>query len=1076
LTHHTKIVVDLNSLSAYESLTSLGRFSLRLATALAEAASNSNFELYILVKASEQSSNIWLRDHFATLLPKQQILCWSIPKGLAPVCDAVDLTLRGVSEHIREAVIAQINPDLVVVTDLWCGWQDQSSASIGLMGDSVPTAACLPSHEIHKFGEAEDQSQFCRDWYQTKLMQFKRAHVWLDVVGISDSTYAQRMSLPAEKIYALKAGEASANIRTATKVDLDAVDFNRVNVDSRAYAFAEAVQTLSSLASQSQQLKNTKYRSPQRRPRLAYVSPLPPEHTGIASYSAELLPELAKYYDIDVIVDQDEVEGAWINANTGIYSLAWFAKHGHHYDRVLYQIGNSPFHAHMWDLLERFPGVIVLHDIFLGDATYYRSEHGSDPLFGLPMRLYADHGYDALANFAHIEDIHSAIQSYPYSLCLMQAALGVVVHSKHAKDLAAQHYNVQLAERFAVVPHLRVLPPIANKQAARKRLGIEQDTFVVCSFGHIVSNKMYSELVDAWLASPLAADEHCMLILVGSSSGVYGAKLVSQISESNFNERIKITGWTDEATFNAYLNATDLAVQLRKESRGESSGSVLDCLALGLPTICNAHGSMAELPAAGFWQIDDAFKQIELIDALTTLWREPAKRRQLGMAARQVVQSFFAPWHCAELYRDSVEGFYAQPTQIRSSLVKALGGKLSKLQHLTPITEALERSVPNIRADRQLLVDVTALAHADLQTGIQRVVRSILKCLLESPPKGFRVEPVYTAFGAKGYFYARQFTKKFLKIELDILADDPVLMLSEDIFLGLDLCLSDVFEQRHWFEQAQQRGALIYCVAYDLLPATHPHWFPASEQPIFEKWLRTIKEFDGVISISQATSDALEAWLQKNSRLRRHPLKLGVAHLGADIAESVPTKGLPFDSQYVLAKIRKEMTFLMVGTIEPRKGHTQALDAFEHLWRQGLRTNLVIVGKPGWGIETLVSRLNHHQEKDKRLLWLQSVSDEYLSLLYQSSSCLLASSEGEGFGLPLIEAAKYNLPVMARDIAVFKEVGQKNVTYFSATNSRELKVALEDWVDRFTKQSLPKSDQLRVSTWDECSRNIKMFL
>jgi len=1050
LTHRNKLVVDLSNLSAKDSIALSERFALALAIALAQASSANSYQLYILLKVCEQSSNLWIRDHFSELIPKQQILYWSVPKGLESVCDASDLTLRSVSEHIREAVLSQVNPDLVVVTDLWCGWQDQSAASIGLLGDRVPTAVCLPSPEVLQNGQQGGQSQTCQVWYQKKVLQSKRAHFWLSIEGLSDLSCEQRFSLPPAKVYSLNPATT---------------DF-----------YAEAVATLSKLAEQGRQAKSVAQLPIQRRPRLAYVSPLPPEHTGIASYSLELLPELAKYYDIDVIVDQDAIDSTWVNANAGVYSVAWFTKHGHRYDRILYQIGNSPFHAHMWDLLERFPGIIVLHDIFLGDATYYRSEHGTGPLLGLPMRLYADHGYGALATYAHSKDIQAAIQNYPYSLCLIQAAMGVIVHSEHAKTLAGQRYSAQLSERFAVIPHLRVLLPLADKQVARAALGLEQDIFLVCSFGHIVANKMYAELIDAWLASPLAANKYCLLVLVGASNGEYGAKLVRQISESGLSDRIKITGWVDDANFKAYLSAADLAVQLRQESRGESSGSVLDCMALGLPTICNAHGSMAELPPEGVWRLKDNFKNAELTEALTVLWREPTKRQKLGHAARQAVQQAFAPWYCAELYRDSIEAFYALPTQSRSQLIRSLADRLPKLPDLTAVSEALEQSLPNIRADRQLLVDITALAHTDLHTGIQRVARSVLKCLLESPPQGYRVEPVYTAFGAKGYFYARQFTKKFLQIEIDILADDPVLMLQEDIFLGLDLCLSDVYEQRYWFEQAQQRGAVLYVVVYDLLPITHAHWFPASEQPIFEKWLKTITEFDGALSISKATADELKEWMKKFPRQRELPFSFGVAHIGADIAQSKPTKGLPFAFEEKLIQLKNEITFLMVGTIEPRKGHAQALDAFEYLWASGLCCQLVIVGKPGWNVTKLIERINKHLQRDHRLFWFEGISDEFLEKIYTSCSCLLAASEAEGFGLPVIEAAQHGLPVLARDIPIFREIAKNHVNYFSANNGLELSKEIDLWLKKYAEDRHTKSSNLVYSSWSECTECFKEFL
>jgi glycosyltransferase involved in cell wall biosynthesis len=118
----------------------------------------------------------------------------------------------------------------------------------------------------------------------------------------------------------------------------------------------------------------------------------------------------------------------------------------------------------------------------------------------------------------------------------------------------------------------------------------------------------------------------------------------------------------------------------------------------------------------------------------------------------------------------------------------------------------------------------------------------------------------------------------------------------------------------------------------------------------------------------------------------------------------------------------------MVGTIEPRKGHAQTLAAFERLWSEEVDVNLTIVGKEGWngsqGTETVISdfiaRLRAHSEYGRRLLWLRDISDEYLARVYAASTALIVASEGEGFGLPIIEAANYKLPVIARDIPVLR--------------------------------------------------------
>ena len=84
------------------------------------------------------------------------------------------------------------------------------------------------------------------------------------------------------------------------------------------------------------------------------------------------------------------------------------------------------------------------------------------------------------------------------------------------------------------------------------------------------------------------------------------------------------------------------------------------------------------------------------------------------------------------------------------------------------------------------------------------------------------------------------------------------------------------------------------------------------------------------------------------------------------------------------------------------QGHAQALAAFEALWAQGVDINLVIIGKRGWLVDELVMRLENHPEKGSRLFWLEGISDEYLEKVYSTATCLIAASEGEGFGLPLI--------------------------------------------------------------------------
>ena len=174
----------------------------------------------------------------------------------------------------------------------------------------------------------------------------------------------------------------------------------------------------------------------------------------------------------------------------------------------------------------------------------------------------------------------------------------------------------------------------------------------------------------------------------------------------------------------------------------------------------------------------------------------------------------------------------------------------------------------------------------------------------------------------------------------------------------------------------------------------------------------------------------------------------------------------------IISKLKSNLSFLMVGTIEPRKGHMQTLAAFKRLWSEGLDINLVIVGKQGWMVEKLINILRNNSQLNNHLFWLEGISDEYLEKVYDASTCLIAASEGEGFGLPLIEAAQYKLPIIARDIRVFREVAGNYAFYFEGANSEDLAKAIKDWLNLYKEGKHPKSDNMPWLTWKQSAEQL----
>jgi len=373
---------------------------------------------------------------------------------------------------------------------------------------------------------------------------------------------------------------------------------------------------------------------------------------------------------------------------------------------------------------------------------------------------------------------------------------------------------------------------------------------------------------------------------------------------------------------------------------------------------------------------------------------------------------------------------------------------------------------------RQLLVDVSELAQRDVRTGIQRVVRSILKEWLHNPPDGYRVEPVYAAAVSQPYRYARRFTAQFLGMAPDALADEPIDYAPGDIFFGLDFQPQVQAAKRDFYQALRRYGISVQFLVHDLLSVQMPQYFLPGNAEGFSRWLMVVTECDGAVCVSRSTADALESWLEENPPKRMRPFSINWSHNGANIGNSAPSKGLPPDAEQVLERLEQYPSFLMVGTLEPRKGHAQVLDAFERLWQSRLDANLVIVGKQGWMVEQLVERLRAHPERDKRLFWLEGISDEYLEKIYAASTCLIAASYGEGFGLPLIEAAQHKLPIIARDIPVFREVAREYAYYFHAASPDELAKSVKTWLDQYRQGTHPKSEAMPWLTWEESARKL----
>jgi glycosyltransferase involved in cell wall biosynthesis len=359
-----------------------------------------------------------------------------------------------------------------------------------------------------------------------------------------------------------------------------------------------------------------------------------------------------------------------------------------------------------------------------------------------------------------------------------------------------------------------------------------------------------------------------------------------------------------------------------------------------------------------------------------------------------------------------------------------------------------------------VLVDVSAIIRHDAQTGIQRVVRAVWSELRRRSGSDFEVRPVF-ATAAHGYCYAPD---DFLARRQADSAVQPVRVRDGDKFLGLDLSAHLLPKYRQQLRAWREHGATTHLVVYDLLPLQRPEWFTPAASANFGRWFDVLADqADQALCISdQVARDLSERF--KAVGTTRTPAICRV-QLGADIAASVPSAGVCDHLKHVLEHVRFRPAILMVGTVEPRKGYEAALSAFDYLWRTRLDApDLVLVGRPGWKTGSTQARIRNHPQFGRRIHWFEQMSDEGLCLLYDGCRGVLMASQGEGWGLPLVEAAAHRKHVLARDLPVFREQRLSNVLYFGDDTAAPFADRLMDLV-RVGEHPAPITS---LPNWSDC--------
>lgn len=368
-----------------------------------------------------------------------------------------------------------------------------------------------------------------------------------------------------------------------------------------------------------------------------------------------------------------------------------------------------------------------------------------------------------------------------------------------------------------------------------------------------------------------------------------------------------------------------------------------------------------------------------------------------------------------------------------------------------------------IIGSRQLLVDLSTVVNKNKCLGRLDFSKSILSYFLDDCPSGWIVEPVY-ANGNGQYKYARQFMSDLFGIK-NIKENDPQVSYAEgDIFVGLDSMDQNIF-QRHQkeYEKMLGDGVSVYFFLRDLTPLFVKKKADNANTPQHINTYELISSATGLLCASEMAKKQLEVLLQNNVKSGSSKLpKIDSFDFGPDINAFVSNKKISQRSSEVLNRIKKQVSFLMVGDLEANNGYSTIIDTFEQLWQSEVNANLVILGELGDDGAELVEQICNHPEINQKLLWFNPTSESSLQTVYADCACLIVLSNG--CDIPLLEAMRYQLPIVAQEAPELRSL-LGNQAYYIDTDSQEaLCDQLKRWLKMYEQNSCPKPFAMRKLT------------
>jgi glycosyltransferase involved in cell wall biosynthesis len=380
---------------------------------------------------------------------------------------------------------------------------------------------------------------------------------------------------------------------------------------------------------------------------------------------------------------------------------------------------------------------------------------------------------------------------------------------------------------------------------------------------------------------------------------------------------------------------------------------------------------------------------------------------------------------------------------------------------------------PERRAVPVVHIDVTAIALGDRRAGIQRVVRQVSRAWFANADRKLGINFVRVDERGK-IIDAWDWARKTLSHFVPEVQKGAGMLRAGDMYFSLDLALPPHGLTGQSIKALKQSGVCVAHLVYDLLPITHAKFFNLATRLAFRLWLSRVERSDVIFTISEAAKADLVHHFKASRRHRNLATKIFVIPLSGELELVEPTS-----PQFARTEVGKEPAplFLAIGTVEPRKGYRELLRAFTDLWREGLSVSLWVFGRPGWKTRALQKAMLRHPQRGRQFMWFPEATDKEVRDALEQADALIMNSYAEGLGLPILEAQRSELPVIARDLGVFREtIGPSDVLVPAPHSSESLASTVRRFVHE-TRGSYRRSESFAsTASWSDTAQTLERVL